>query len=224
MSAMGTSLPRLDGPAKVTGAAPYAFEHTGPGETVHLHPITATIARGAVTSMDTSEAQTHPGVLAVLTPWNAPRLADTSEREYAICQDVEVLYRGQPIGMVLAETAEVARWAQSVVRVQYDEQPHDVAFRTDHPDTYEPEVVNGGYPPTSTTGEMGPAVARAQTDGHLVDQTYSTPEEHNNPMEPHAVSAHWDADAPLLTMYDSTQSPHGVASTLAPVFLSLIHI
>lgn len=217
MSAMGTSIPRLDGPAKVTGTAPYAFEHTGPGEPVHLNPITATIARGTVASMDTSQAEAQSGVLAVLTPWNAPRLADSSEREYVVCQDTEVLYRGQPIGLVLAETPEAARWAQSLVRVEYEEQPHDVAFRPDHPDTYEPEVVNGGYAPTSTAGEMGPAVARAQIDGHLVDQQYSTPEEHNNPMEPHAVSAHWDSDETQLTMYDSTQSPHGVASTLAPV-------
>lgn len=217
MSAIGASTPRLDGPAKVTGTAPYAFEHTGPGETAYLHPVTSTVARGTVTSMDTEQAEAQPGVLAVLTPWNAPRLADTSEREYAILQDTDVLYRGQPVALVLAETAEAARWAQSLVRVEYDQQPHDVSFRPDHPDVYEPEVVNGGYPPTSTAGEMGPAVAQAEATGHVVDQSYSTPEEHNNPMEPHAVSAWWDPDQPLLTMYDSTQSPHGVASTLAPV-------
>ncbi|MDV8000680.1 xanthine dehydrogenase family protein molybdopterin-binding subunit [Rhodococcus sp. IEGM 1408] len=218
MSAIGISTPRLDGPAKVTGTAPYAYEHTDPDASpVYLFPVTATITRGSVTSMDTADAESHPGVLAVLTPWNAPRLADTSEREYALLQDTDVLYRGQPIGLVVAETAEAARYAQTLVRVEYDQQPHDVVFRTDHPDAYEPEEVNGGYPPTSTTGEMGPAVARAEANGHVVDQSFSTPEEHNNPMEPHTVAALWDPHQPLLTLYDSTQSPHGVASTLAPV-------
>ncbi len=123
--AMGTDLERLDGRAKVTGTAPYAFEHPVDNPT-YLHPVQSTIARGRITAVDTSAAEAVPGVLTVLTHLNAPRLADTSDAEYAVLQSDEVSFRGQFIGAVIAETAESARHAASLVHVSYDEAPHDV--------------------------------------------------------------------------------------------------
>ncbi len=72
--AIGESVQRIDGPAKVTGTAPYAFEHplTDPA---YLHPVQSTIALGRITAIDTTEAEAVPGVLAVLSHLNAPRLA-----------------------------------------------------------------------------------------------------------------------------------------------------
>lgn len=214
MSAIGTSLARLDGPAKVTGTAPYAYEHAV-DDPVHLFPITAEVARGRIDHIDTADADALPGVLMVLTPDNAARLADTSDGDLTILQTAEVSYRGQLIGAVLAETPEIARHAAGLVSVRYDEQDHDTAFRVDHPQAYQPEKVNGGYPTSSADGD--PESVLASSAEASVDQWYSTPEEHNNPMEPHTVTAQWDPDGPLLTMYDSTQSPHGVVSALAPV-------
>ncbi|MBD0324189.1 MAG: xanthine dehydrogenase family protein molybdopterin-binding subunit, partial [Aldersonia sp.] len=151
-------------------------------------------------------------------PWNAPRLTDDAEGEYRILQDPEVFFRGQLIGAVVAEFPEIARHAADLATVTYDEAEHDSAFRVDHPNSYEPENVNGGYPTSSSEGDVTAAIAAARVDGVLVDQWYSTPEEHNNPMEPHTVVAHWDASKPLLTLYDSTQGSHAVSSTLAPLF------
>lgn len=217
MSAIGTSLGRIDGPEKVTGTAPYAYEHDV-AEPVYLHAITATIPSGTITRMDTTDAEAVDGVLAVLTPWNAPRLADTSDGEYSILQGPTVAFRGQIIGGVVAETAEVARHAQSLVRVEYDVRPHDATFRIDGPDVYVPEVANGGSDAVSTDGNPEAVLAQARArGGPVVDSWYSSPEEHNNPMEPHTTIACWDPAENALTLHDSTQGPHGVASTLAPV-------
>jgi len=210
--AMGTDLERLDGRAKVTGTAPYAFEHPVDNPT-YLHPVQSTIARGRITAVDTSAAEAVPGVLTVLTHLNAPRLADTSDAEYAVLQSDEVSFRGQFIGAVIAETAESARHAASLVHVSYDEAPHDVKLSADRDDLYTPEQVNAGFPTDSDTGDLDAALAAASI---TLDQTYTTPTEHNNPMEPHTTVAIWNDDG--LTLYDSTQGVHAVRKAMATVF------
>ncbi|MFD6895556.1 xanthine dehydrogenase family protein molybdopterin-binding subunit [Rhodococcus sp. NPDC060086] len=209
--AIGMSTARVDGPRKVTGTAPYAYEHRV-ADPAYLVPATATIARGRVRAVDTVAALAVPGVLEVLTPFDAPRLTAEAEGEYVVLQSPDVAYRGQMVAAVIAETPEVARQACDLLTIDYDQQPHDVGFRHDHPSMYAPVKANGGYPADSERGEVDAAVAAADV---LVDEWYSTPEEHNNPLEPHTVVALWEHDE--LTLYDSTQHPHGVVEALAPV-------
>ncbi len=213
-SAMGASLPRTDGPAKVTGTAPYAFEQpvTDP---LYLHAVQATIARGRVIGMDTAAAEATDGVVAVLTHANAGGLASTEDREYAVLQSDEVAFRGQFVGGVIATTPEIARHAASLVTVTYDVQPHDVELRAEGDDLYTPEVVNGNYPPDTDDGDVDAALASAT---FTLDATYSTPTEFNNPMEPHTTVAAWNDDVDELTLYESTQGPHTVRQTVATVF------
>ena len=206
---------RIDGVEKVRGTAPYAYEHLT--DATYLWPITATVARGRVTAMDTAAAESTEGVVTVLTIDNAPRLADTSDGDLTILQTPEVAYRGQLIGAVVAESPEIAREAAASVAVTYDEAPHDTEFRADHPNRYRPEKVNGGFEPTSESGEPDRILDDPPAGTVMVDEWYSTPEEHNNPMEPHTVVAMWAPDEKLLTLYDSTQSTQGVVSALAPV-------
>ncbi|CQD10741.1 xanthine dehydrogenase, molybdenum binding subunit apoprotein [Mycolicibacterium conceptionense] len=143
--AMGLPMARTDGRAKVTGTARYAFEQQVE-HPVYLHAIQATIARGRVTTMDTTAAIALDGVLDVLTVFDAPKLADTSDGELTILQDDQVHFRGQIIGGVVAETAEIAREASALVRVDYHEEPHDVALTADHRGLYKPESVNPSFP------------------------------------------------------------------------------
>lgn len=215
-TSMGTPLPRLDGRAKVTGTAPYAFEHPVP-DPVHLHPIQATVARGRVRAMRTDAATRLDGVVAILTVFDAPRLADTSDGELSILQDDRVHFRGQLIGAVLAETPEIARRAADSVAVDYEQQPHHSELRPDDPDLYAPEQVNPSFPTDTNDGDVAAALAAAAV---TIDRTYTTPTEHNNPMEPHACIAVWDetGDRPEVILYDSTQGVHAVRSTLAPLF------
>jgi len=212
--AIGSRLTRLDGPAKVTGTATYAYEYPVDAP-LYLHPVQATIAKGTVTAMDTSAAEALDGVEAVLTVSNAPTLADTDDGDLVILQDDQVHYRGQLIGAVVADTAENARQAADLVRVTYDRADHDTEIRADHPGLYAPEEVNSGHETDTADGDVETALRQAAV---TVDQTYTTPHEHNNPMEPHATIATWDPDGPLLTLYDSTQGVHVVRTTLAQTF------
>ncbi|MGE2733485.1 xanthine dehydrogenase family protein molybdopterin-binding subunit [Mycolicibacterium vaccae] len=213
--AIGTPQTRREGRAKVTGTAPYAFEHRVDGP-VYLHPIQSTIARGRVTAMDTAAARAVDGVLAVLTVFDAPKLADASDGELGILQDNEVHFRGQLIGGVVAETAEIARHAAGLVHPEYEVESHDAQLRADHPGLYTPESVNPSYQPDTDEGDVDAALADAAV---TVDQTYTTPTEHNNPMEPHACIVVWSEDdgRPAVTMYDSTQGVHAVRTELAPI-------
>ncbi|OBF89004.1 xanthine dehydrogenase [Mycobacterium sp. 852002-51152_SCH6134967] len=210
--AIGTRVTRLDGPAKVTGTADYAYEYAVENAT-YLHPVQATIAHGRITTMDTSAAEAVDGVLAVLSVFDKSQLADTSNGDLTILQGPQVNYRGQLIGAVLAESAETARHAAGLVQVEYDSSRHDVELRADDPKLYAPEQVNAGYPTDTAEGDAEAALRDAPV---VVDQTYSTPHEHNNPMEPHACIALWDNDT--LTLWDSTQGVHVVRKEMATTF------
>jgi xanthine dehydrogenase YagR molybdenum-binding subunit len=209
---IGASLDRRDGPQKVTGTAPYAYEHRFDNQ-LYLFPVQSDVAKGRITRIDASVAEALPGVVAVLTHENAPRLADTSDRELAVLQAGEVAFRGQYVAAVVAETLEIARHAASLVRVSYDAEPHDADLHADRDDLYAPEVVNANYPTDTEEGDFGTAFASAAV---RLDETYSTPMEHNNPMEPHTTVARWDAGD--LTVYESTQGVTWARLTLAEVF------
>lgn len=213
VAAVGTPVARVDGPLKVTGTAPYAVEHghdDGVGSPLTAWLVGAPVARGRITAIDTEAALARPGVVAVLDHGNAPRLEDTSDGELTILQDDRISYRGQIVAVVLAESAEAAREAARLTVVHVAEEPHRA--RLDDAETYAPEEVNGGH---ETDFGDGDVEAMRKGAAVVVEQTYTTPHEHNNPMEPHAATALWDGST--LTVWDSTQAAHGVAQTLAPV-------
>jgi xanthine dehydrogenase YagR molybdenum-binding subunit len=207
--AMGADLQRMDGAAKVLGTAPYAFEQRLE-RPLYLHPVQSTVARGRIREIDASAAESLPGVIAVLTHESAARLASDQNRELWVLQSDEIHFRGQFVGVVIAETPEVALQAAERVEVKYAPSRHDAALRGDRDDLYAPKVVNAGYPTDTDEGDAQAAFATADVK---VDATYSTPMEHNHPMEPHATVALWEP--PKLTLYDSTQSVHSVRATVA---------
>ena len=202
---------RVDGPDKVTGRARYAFEHPADG-VAYVWGVPAAIARGAIRSVDTSQALALPGVLAVLTPDNAPRLAGAGDPELALFQTRVVAYRGQFVAAVVAETLEAARDAAGRVVIDYEQAAHDVTLTASHPGLYKPDFVNPRYETDTEAGDFDGAFAAAPV---RVDATYRTPAEHNHPMEPHATLAVWDGDS--LTLYDATQGPSRAAGQVAAV-------
>jgi xanthine dehydrogenase YagR molybdenum-binding subunit len=211
-SLIGAPVDRIDGAEKVRGAALYAAEHPV-DRPVYVFPLQADIALGRIIGIDTAEAMTEPGVLGVLTHENAPRLASTQDAELAILQSPEVAFRGQFIGGVLAETSEAARRAASLVRPSYEQSNHDASLHPARTGLVKPVEVNGGFPTDTADGDVDGALATAAV---LLDETYTTPQEHNNPMEPHATIAMWSDDE--LTLYDSTQGVHWVRDTIAALF------
>lgn len=207
--AIGAALERMDGRSKVVGTAPYAYEQRV-ARPAYLHPVQSTIARGRIRAIDTSKAERSEGVIAIISHRTAPRLASDENKELWVLQSDEVHFRGQFIGAVLAETLEAARHAADLVHVAYDVAAHDVGFRAERADLYAPKCVNAGYPTDTDQGDAETAFGAAEVK---VDATYSTPMEHNQPMEPHTTVAVWESDK--LTLYDSTQSAHSVRRTVA---------
>ncbi|WP_017569152.1 xanthine dehydrogenase family protein molybdopterin-binding subunit [Nocardiopsis halotolerans] len=212
---MGRPLTRVEGADKVTGRAPYAYEHPL-SDPLYLHPVLSTIPHGRVTAVDTSGAEALPGVHTVLTPGNAERLADTEDREFAVLQSDEVSFHGQFVAAVVADTPETARQAAGLVKVDYERLSHDVVLTADHRGLYRPvEDADEGPSADTAQGDVEAALERAEV---VVDHTYSTPTEHNNPMEPHTTTALWEEGTGHLTLYDSTQGVHVVRASVATVF------
>jgi xanthine dehydrogenase YagR molybdenum-binding subunit len=214
---MGTSLDRVDGTEKVTGRATYAVEHALDGleAPLSLWLVTSTVAKGRVTAVEPGPALAHPGVTAVIDHTGAPRLAQTDNGELAILQDDRVGFRGQVVALVLAETSEAAREGAALVEVSYAQDPHEAELREDNA-TYRPEQVNPAMETDTDDGDVDAALASAE---RVVEQSYRTPYEHNNPLEPHATLAWWEEHEgrEVLSMFDSTQGVHGVVQALAPM-------
>ena len=221
--AVGAPLDRVDSALKVTGAAKYAYEYPIAGVT-SVALVQSTIARGRIVSVDASAAQAMAGVLAVLWHENASRLGPQDDQDLAIFQSDEVAYRGQIVAAVVAETLETAYESARLVVVRYEEQPHDVELRADRRDLYKPDFVPEKaaplYAADSIQGDVEAALAVAPV---TVDQTYSTPAEHHNPLEPHAALAVWHGDD--LTVYDTSQGVYIRQWAIAAAFqLSPEHI
>ena len=210
--AIGAPLDRIDGPKKVTGTAPYAYEHPVEGVT-YVFPVQSTIARGRIVSIDASTARALPGVVTVLSYENAPRLASLDDAELAVFQSAAIAYSGQFVAAVVAETPEIARQAASLIVIRYEEQPHDVELRADRADLYKPEKVNPSYETDTLSGDVEAALAQASVS---LDHTYTTPAYHNNPLEPHATVAAWSDDG--VTLYDANQGAHRIRDDVAHAF------
>ncbi|MHA6628624.1 xanthine dehydrogenase family protein molybdopterin-binding subunit [Pseudonocardia sichuanensis] len=210
--AIGRDLVRRDGADKVRGLAVYAYE-TPVEHAAYCHPVQSRIARGRVNAIDTAAAEALEGVLAVLTPLTAERLPAAEDAELAVLQSTDIAFRGQFVGVVVAETSEVARRAADLVHVDYADDAHDVTLAADRDDLYAPEKVNPAFPTDTAEGDVETALAEAPV---TVRQTYTTAMYHNNPLEPHATTALWDGTS--LTLWDSTQGVHPARSAICAVF------
>jgi len=211
--AIGAPLDRIDGPRKVTGGATYAYENAVDG-CAYAFPVQSTIAKGKVTGVDASDASALAGVVVVFSHADAPRLADTGDPELAVLQSDAVAYHGQIVAGVVADSYELARAAAALVRIQYAQEPHDVAFRADHPGLYKPEKVNAGFETDTAEGDVDAALTAAAT---TLDHTYTTPYVHNQPLEPHATIAHW-TDENRLLLHDANQGSHPIRADVAAAF------
>ena len=178
-----------------------------------MYPVQSPTASGFVRTVDFGGVRALPGVLAILSCTDPPELGSAQDPQLALFATREISYRGQLVAAVVADTLENARAAAAAVLVTYDRRPHDVGLRPDDPGLYTPDTVNPGLPAETSYGDVEAGLAGAAA---RVDVTYTTPVQHNNPMEPHAALAAWDADG-NLTVYDSTQGPSFDRDTIARV-------
>jgi xanthine dehydrogenase YagR molybdenum-binding subunit len=204
---------RVEGPEKVTGKARYAFEYPADG-VAYCFPVLSGVASGQLAGVDDTEALAMPGVLRVLHGGEEGSFGLTGSFELSIFGTRDITYRGQLVAAVIADTLENARAAAAAVRVSYQPAPHDVLVRPAHPGLFRPEKVNPSFPTDTGYGDVDAGLAEAAAQ---VSVTYTTPAEHNNPMEPHAAMAAWDDEARTLTVWDTTQGPTGDRDTIASV-------
>jgi xanthine dehydrogenase YagR molybdenum-binding subunit len=223
MTYVGQPISRVDGPAKVTGQATYAAEFNL-RNMAYAALVTSTVAKGWILSVDASEAEKAPGVLAVIWHENAPKLPykpldkpppvdPQSGDQLRVFQGPEVLFDGQPVAVVVAESLEQARSAASLVRVRYTPGTpvtwmEDVA--AEKPDK---PVQKSGRPAEKGRGDAEAVFAEAPVQ---VDITCSHEREYHNAMEPHATIAEWDGDS--LRLYDKSQWVDNVRSESAHIF------
>jgi xanthine dehydrogenase YagR molybdenum-binding subunit len=193
-------LPRVDGPLKVSGVAMYTSDHNLPGM-LYAVPVCATIANGAITSLDTSRAMGMPGVKAVYTRQNIGKLFRTAPAEgfsgilderRPPFEDDTIRYYGQYVAAVVALTFEQAVAAANAVKVTYNSNKPDVRK---HLETDEKPKVD------SKRGDPEPAFQSASVK---VDEVYVTPTETHNPIELHASVAVWDGQN--FTLYETSQA------------------
>ncbi|MER7726718.1 xanthine dehydrogenase family protein molybdopterin-binding subunit [Streptomyces sp. NPDC096323] len=210
---LGAPVVRREGRDKVTGAARYAAERNLSG-CLYAWPVPATVPRGRVIEIRTTEALSVPGVRAVLTHENAPRTREPDDPILAVLQNSHVPHRGWQIAVVVADTLEAAREGAEALHITYETSPHDVVLTADHAGLYTPQEANGGYPAVRERGGFDRAFAAAPVQ---VDVTYTIGPLHNHPMEPHSSTAHWSQDGRLI-VYDSSQGATKVRDSLATVF------
>ena len=191
--AIGQPSTRIDGPAKVSGAARYTADFMLPGM-LYAVPVCATIAHGRITGLDAEAARAMPGVHAVLHRGNRPSLyraaSGSIDEARPPLDDDTIRYYGQYVAVVVADTLEQAQAAARAVRVSYEAQAPDVSPPADE-DT--PNI-------ESQRGDAATAYAHAPVQ---VDAVYTTPVETHNSMELHACVAEYDGQA--YTLYETSQ-------------------
>ncbi len=213
----GKPLDRVDGRVKVTGAAHYSADV--PIAVTYGVIFDSAIAKGRILTLDTAAAETSPGVLAVITHLNAPKLHPVQtfpfgpfgEALVPLQQDT-IYYSGQHLGIVIAETFEQATYAASLVQVTYEEQTataslKDALLRGESPQEPPPGTFAQG---DATRGDIQQGLSDAEI---LLEETYSTQVIHHHPMELSATIAIWDLQQ--LTLYDSTQWIYGDRNAVA---------
>jgi xanthine dehydrogenase YagR molybdenum-binding subunit len=215
---VGLPLDRIDGRAKVTGAALYAAD--APVEVpLHAVIVQSSIARGRITSIDASATRAVPGVVEVLTYQNAPRVPALPfeftvpvQEELAPLQSADVHYDGQHVAAVIAKSFEAAREGALLLHIAYEpndgaELTLDSAHQIDLPDQW------FGDDAQPRRGEPEGAFESSEV---RIDATYVTPAENHNPLEPSVTVAEWrDGE---LTVHDSTQWVRGTRAALAKHF------
>ena len=209
---IGKAVDRYEGPLKVTGTAPYAYEVEPPSPPAYGVLISATIAKGRITSVDTATAEASPGVKLVWThlnvPEQAPRATTADFWSAQPCPALEseiVRFFGQPVGVVVADTLENAVAASRLVESTYDVEVPDVDFWR--------ALDRAGDPPGETDMHVGDFEGAFASAPVKLDETWRTPLQNHCQMEPCATVAWWEGERCIV--HTSVQMVRRTAQSLA---------
>ena len=220
-SLIGQPTTRQDAKLKVTGAAKYSAEFALPNM-AYAVLVTSPVGRGTIRTLDVTAARAATGVLAVISYLDKPQLRALDPKAMAAAkaqtgeallpfQSADIVYNGQAIAVVVADTYERARYAATLVVAEIDALPPSTTLH-DTPNVDAPKSHNGN-PAQIVRGTPAAAFAGAS---RKIEASYHTTNEHHNPLEPHANIAHFHDGG--LTVYQSTQGTTPPQATLAYLF------
>jgi xanthine dehydrogenase YagR molybdenum-binding subunit len=214
---MGAPEPRLDGRAKVTGAAHYAsdFRLANPA---YAYLVTSAIAKGKIQNLELTDARSVPGVLEIFTSDNTKELKNvkyspsgggTSTSMQELGPDIK--HDGQIIAMVVADSYEAARDAAYRVKASYQRQQPSATFGSDGlNEDIDANAALDTVKEWVKTGNADQAISDAEVS---IDEVYGTPTQHHNAIELFTTTAAWDGDK--LTVYEPSQFVYGLKNSLA---------
>ncbi len=208
---LGKSTSRIDGVAKVTGAARFASDEPV-ANPAFAYLVTSAVARGRIEAFKLDEAHRVPGVLDILTYENVgalvkPAPGPDGKPSTSTLESAQVWHAGQIVAIVVAETYEAAREAAHKVQVSYVTQPPGATFDS-------PGVVTEPHKP-----EKGPDPQKGDAVGALagapvkIEARYSTPTQHHNPIELFTTTCAWEGSK--LIIYDPSQFMWGTKTSAA---------
>jgi len=226
---IGTPLNRVDGRKKVTGAAKYASEFAL-DNVAHGVMVGSPIPSGKIVSIDSSAAEALPGVHLVLTRKNRGKLGkmpgDLQEGGSAAestppLEKDEVRHVGEFVAMVVADSMEQARYAATLLKIDYKRDKFALSMEDARDSAYKPKMAQFEEAQISR-GDFKSAINKSDVK---IDVAYESPVEHPCAMEPHATTAVWEGDK--LTVYNSTQWIMGDKTVLQAAFglkLEQVHV
>lgn len=215
---LGKAVSRVDGPLKVTGKALYAGEF-GTADLCTGYVVNSSVAKGRILSIDTQAALNVPGVLDVITHENRPEVASYNEsytdmdaadgKHFRPLYNDRVLFNMQPVALVVAESFEAARYAASLIRVDYETEPHQADIYAQRGDAHKA--------PTPMPPDRGDADSAWASAPVKIEAEYHSAAEFHNPMEMHASTVIYNTDG-KLTVHDKTQGVQNSAQFISNIF------
>ena len=237
MSAVGTSIRRVDGVEKVAGQALYAGDFSLPGM-AYAKVLRSPLPHARIRRIDTAKAMGVAGVFAVLTRDNL-NVVSNSFGAYVKDQQIlatdKVRYIGDMVAAVAAVDESAAEEALKIIDVDYDELPAvytvEEALRKGAPLVHEslegrkdPHYGRGGSHLVHDQSNIcfhfrhhrGDVEAGFRVSDQIFEDSFAFPSAQHYPMEPHVSVAQFDGDT--LTVWSATQSPFPVRQELARIF------
>ena len=236
---IGRPHPLLDGRARVTGALRFTADLPDTG-VLHARFVTSLYPHARIDGIDTAAAQAMPGVVRVLTAADLPALQPTSRARLLLARD-RVMFVGQPVALVVAESEAAAEDAAPAVEVSYTALPAVTDLNSSLADGA-PLVWPDGMPGeddeaaahgADVAGEEGgkqrsnlanpinfrrgdPDAAFAAAHA-VVERSYRTSIVHQSYLEPHATVVDPGTTADGVTVWSCTQAQFAVRKEVADV-------
>ena len=240
VSAIGRRTRLVEGESKVTGKIRFVSDISLPGM-LHARFVVSPHAHARITSVDTGAAAALPGVAAVLTASDLPNVPPVSRQRLLLARD-RVIFAGQPVALILAESEAIAEDALELVSVQYEPLPAAVTLEQALAEGA-PLVWPGGKPGESEEAaahgadvggedaqenkasniashsqfDRGDLAAGFAAADHIIERTFTLSSVHQSPLETHGCAVQMDPYSDQVTVWSSTQGPFMVRENVAAI-------